>query len=982
MQGRVYVALDLETTGLDTGRDAIIEVGAVRIEDGRVGDRFSTLINPRRSIPLFIQQITGIRNEDVAAAPEMEEVVPELLSFVGADVRAVIAHNASFDLGFLRAAGVNFHRPALDTFELAPILLPGMGSYALGELCRTLDIRLDDAHRALADAEATARLFLVLLDRLEELPVSVLETVVAHGRNVNWPPLDLFEAALRARPADGLPSARTDLRARYGPDWPEQTPPPLPPATLVDDGGPPPAPVDSVWIERVFGVDEDVPGTDSQDHVPGTDQDDSAHRENRGPSPARSSALAGLMGDDYELRPGQVQMAHRVLDALNQGDHLIIEAGTGVGKSLAYLVPAALWSVANQRRVVIATNTIALQDQLIEKDIPQVQDLLAELAYGHLQPALLKGRGNYLCTRRLDAWRNSHPLNAKELSMLAKVLVWRTVTEDGDVNGLFIPSNEERAIWRRICSDGATCNPARCGQPGQRDYYLEARQRADSAHLLVVNHALLMADIGTGERLLPSYTHLIVDEAHRLEDAATDQLTYRVSWPAVQARLTRLSLEGDLLPPLLDGGALGRDPTLVESVVNVDRGARRTASALTRFADMLRQFVLDHKDIRSDSGYAQRLPLDSRLRSQPMWSQIEIEWDQTTDHLRATLRGLDGLLQHLHAGGWASREPDSTRYDALRGVAGDLADLLANMDRIILQTDPLAARETVAWVEIDVTDRRREKAGDVTLYAAPRHVGQTLETSLVHQRRTAIFTGATLRTGGGFGFIRDRLGLWDAAAATVESPFDYKHNALLYLPDNIPAPNQPGYQQAVEEAILLAAQAAGGRTMALFTSYAQLRTTAAAIRAPLDRLGVAVLQHGTSSRNRLLREYRRSDRAVLLGARSFWEGIDLPGEQLSVLIIARLPFATPSDPLVAARAQEFENPFRDYTLPDAVLRFRQGFGRLIRRADDRGVVVVLDSRVWRKSYGQTFLEALPPCTTRNAPLANLGAEIDLWLNKG
>jgi DNA polymerase-3 subunit epsilon/ATP-dependent DNA helicase DinG len=976
MSERVYVALDLETTGLDAGRDAIIEVGAVRIEDGRMGDRFSTLINPRRPISLFIQQITGIRNEDVAAAPVLEEVIPELLGFVGADVRAVIAHNAAFDLGFLRAAGVNFHRPALDTFELAPILLPGMGSYALGELCRVLDIRLDDAHRALADAEATARLFLALLARLEELPVSVLETVVAHGRNVNWPPLDLFEAALRARPADGGPRPRTDLRTRYGPDWEKQTPPLPPPATLIDDGGPPPASVDPVWIERVFGAEANAPGTD---------RDDLDNQRTPGPSPARDSAsdsaLARLMGAGYELRPGQVQMARRVLDALNQGDHLIIEAGTGVGKSLAYLVPAGLWSVANQRRVVIATNTIALQDQLIEKDIPQVRELLADLDVGDLQPALLKGRSNYLCTRRLDAWRNSHPLNAKELSMLAKVLVWLTVTEDGDVNGLFIPSSEERAIWRRICSDGATCNPARCGRPGQRDYYLEARQRADAAHLLVVNHALLMADIGTGERILPPYAHLIVDEAHRLEDAATDQLTYRVSWPAVQARLARLSLAGDLLSPLLDGGALGRDSTLAEWVVNVDRSARRAASALTRFADMLRQFVLDHKDIRNDSGYAQRLSLDSRLRSQPMWSQIEIEWDQTTDHLRATLRALDGLLQHLHAGGWASREPDSTRYDALRGVEGELGDLLANMDMIILQTNPLEARETVAWVEIDVTDRRREKAGDVTLYAAPRHVGQTLEASLVHQRRTAIFTGATLRTGGGFGFIRDRLGLWDADAATVESPFDYKRNALLYLPNNIPAPNQPGYQQAVEEAILMAAQAAGGRTMVLFTSYAQLRTTAAAIRAPLDRLGVAVLQHGTSSRNRLLREYRRSDRAVLLGARSFWEGIDLPGEQLSVLIIARLPFATPSDPLVAARSQEFENPFRDYTLPDAVLRFRQGFGRLIRRADDRGVVVVLDSRVWRKSYGQTFLEALPPCTTRNAPLANLGAEIDLWLNR-
>jgi DNA polymerase-3 subunit epsilon/ATP-dependent DNA helicase DinG len=292
----------------------------------------------------------------------------------------------------------------------------------------------------------------------------------------------------------------------------------------------------------------------------------------------------------------------------------------------------------------------------------------------------------------------------------------------------------------------------------------------------------------------------------------------------------------------------------------------------------------------------------------------------------------------------------------------------------ILQQPSGTQAGLVTWLELN------DAGNAVALASAPLDVNEILEKELLQEQRSAIFTGATLRTGSGFSFIRDRLGLWDVPAVTVESPFDYKSSTLLYLPDHLPAPNHPHYQQAVEQAIIEAAQATGGRTLALFTSYAQLRATADAIRAPLDRLGITVLQHGTSSRNRLLREYREAEKAVLLGTRSFWEGIDLPGDELSCLLIVRLPFAVPSDPLVAARAADLEDPFTDYTLPDAILRFRQGFGRLIRRATDRGVVVVLDNRLWQKEYGRAFLDSLPTCTVRHAPLSNLGEEISQWLD--
>jgi DNA polymerase-3 subunit epsilon/ATP-dependent DNA helicase DinG len=477
---------------------------------------------------------------------------------------------------------------------------------------------------------------------------------------------------------------------------------------------------------------------------------------------------------------------------------------------------------------------------------------------------------------------------------------------------------------------------------------------------------------------LPPYSHLIVDEAHRLEEATTEQLTYRVDRRGAQSLLARLVSDGDLLPALLrHAGALERWnveilKTLTDEIANK---AKRGLGRLNAFLDTLLHFAQAQDEIRQDSHYAQRLRLDSALRTQPVWSEIEAAWEQAGQILRDLFKKLDGIVKELEQARWQQEEPFATFLNDFARTAEQLNELVQWLDAIIFQSPAASNSEVVTWLEVN------EGNNEASLSAAPLHIHEILEKELIHQQRSVIFTGATLRTGAGFGFIRDRLGLWGVAASTVESPFDYRASTLLYLPSDLPEPNQMHYQQAVENAIVRAAAASDGGALALFTSYAQLRVTADAIRAPLDRLGITVLQHGDSSRQRLLREYRQTERAVLLGTRSFWEGVDLPGDELRCLLIVRLPFAVPTDPLVAARSAEFDNPFQEYTLPDAILRFRQGFGRLIRRATDRGIVVVLDSRLWRKEYGQAFLESLPECTTRHAPLSNLGSEIEQWLNK-
>ncbi len=510
------------------------------------------------------------------------------------------------------------------------------------------------------------------------------------------------------------------------------------------------------------------------------------------------------------------------------------------------------------------------------------------------------------------------------------------------------------------------------------DFFHQARQRAESANILVVNHALLLTDIQAGGRVLPPFNHLIVDEAHRLEEAATDQLTYRTDWNAVAVWLGILGQDGSLARLLTEACTSAEDTDSLRRLARIDSLARKTADKIQLFTGRLLHFVRNQEAIRTDSQYTQRIALDRALRSQPAWSELEIEWDTVNSSLHALLHELDHLVEALDDKQWRQKEPFSSYLAELAGVAHDLGELDAHMEQIIYSPGD-SRRESVAWAELD------EPSGNAAMVSAPLFVSDVIERELIHKKRSVILTGATLRTGSGFAFIRDRLGLWDVTASTVDSPFDYAASTLLFMPSDMPDPRDGQYQQAVEQAIILAALATGGSTVALFTSYAQLRVTADAIRAPLDRHGITVL-HTPGIRQpppAAAPIFSSATGAPFLARqRSFWEGVDLPGEELQCLLIVRLPFAVPSDPLVAARTADLENAFRDYTLPDAIIRFRQGFGRLIRRSTDKGIVVILDSRIWRKDYGSAFIESLPICTTRLAPLANLSDEINQWLKPG
>ena len=954
---QIYVALDTETTGIDAERDAIIEIGAVRFgDDGQVLEEWSSLVNPGRAVPFSITQLTGITSQMVAGAPSLSDLVRPLRRFVGAQNTIIVGHSVDFDLGFLRQGGIHFANPSLDTFELASILLPTQSRYSLDQLVAHFDIAFPQQHRALDDAQVTRALFLALVRHAEtEVPLPIIREIGRLAASSDWPLRAFFQEIERSRSrrafvaprASGGPAAEMDA-GPAGPLFEEEEAAPLHPALS-------PRPLDEDRLARML-----EPEGIFARHFP-----------------------------HFEHRLPQVDMLRAVTQAFNGAGQLLVEAGTGVGKSLAYLLPAIHYAVQNSARVVISTNTINLQDQLYRKDIPDLRQVLALQDDGNtplhdLRVALLKGRTNYICMRRLAAMRSRRDLSPDELRVLARILVWLQLTNSGDQTELFLPTAGDRAIWLQVAASNESCFPEQCWYAHRgRCYFYQARRRAENAHVIVVNHALLLSDVAVENRVLPEYKHLIVDEAHQLEAATTHQLSFASDERHMTRLLHSLHTPADfrpsgLLPDLLARcqQALPPEPRaqLASYVTPLQALVERAQAGVVEFFDALHQFVEDQELTRSGSTYSQRVRVTSGLRIQPAWSGVEMAWDNGADTLRRLADGLHNLVGGLN---------ELMDYDIPdhEEMVQNLADATLQVREQVAQTGALVSQPSAAsiyWLEIAPPERGRH----LSLHAAPLHIGPLVEKYLLMPKETVILTSATLRTAGDFDFIQERLHAWEADTLAVGSPFDYANSTLLYLPTDIPEPNAPGYQRAVEQALAKLIAATGGRTLALFTSYNQLRRTAQAIAPALAEEGITVLEQGSGgSRAQLLESFRTLDKTALLGTRSFWEGIDVMGPALSCLVIARLPFSVPTDPIFAARSESFEQPFYQYSVPETILRFRQGFGRLIRSKSDRGVVVVLDRRLQSKGYGQMFLDSLPECTVRRGPLASLPQAAARWIDR-
>ena len=908
------VAFDLETTGLSPKSERVIEIGAVRFGlDGQTTRELQLLVDPGIPVPLPVQRLTGITSTELAGQPSPVEAVAQLAGFCeGAEL---VGHGAGFDLAFCaQLLPATFgRREALDTLELARILLPVAASHNLGALARLLGLRHEHPHRALSDAQATAALFEWLLAEAASIRAATfaeMHRVAAQSPSPLLRFFDLAAAERGSRPAVGVPA-----RALGRPETPAGAAEPSPAA-------------------------EDVELSESD----------------------RASLLSGSLADaavrligpggrlaerpGYEYREAQEQMARAVAQSLERGGRLLVEAGTGVGKTLGYLAPLALWAERGGGRAVVATRTITLQEQLAGRDLPALQPHLPR----PLGWAVVKGRSHYISLRRFqrhlrrdDAGPRGPDLDVIRFKL--KLLRWLDLTRTGDRAELHLGA-AERELWRAVESTADDCLGSACANwRTGACHMVAARRAAATAELVVTNHALLLSGEPTEGRLLGDYAALVVDEAHNLEESATHVGGHRLRGADVVRALDRLpGIADPRLTAFLDA-------------------CRDAANGLFGETKGLLGERLGGEGASSGS-----LSLSDELLAEPRLQPLV----RNAQHAVAVLRrAAEALRAADPAGLEADLLPQPDRgEEELALAAAALEGSATAVDEVLLHRRD----GHVAWLEL--------RAEQAELRDAPVAAGAALGDGILDAARTVVLTSATLAIAGDFGFVRERLGLGARTdELSLASPYDYLSQALCVTVSDIPPYDAPEYEQALAFITADIARRLGGRTLGLFTGYGALRRIRDLVGRRLAGAQISVLGQGLDgTRRQLLASFVENPRTVLLGTSTFWEGIDVPGDALQCVIIAKLPFAVPTDPLVRARTAELRDPFGGYVLPEAVIRLRQGFGRLIRSGTDRGVVVIADSRLQSRDYARRFLEALPPAAVAREPVAGVATRVAAFVH--
>lgn len=901
-----WIIIDLETTGLNAKRDKIIEIGAVILNEKGERRTYQTLIDPGISLTRTITELTGITDEMLWGQPTIEEVIDDFLDFMGEAIP--VAHNASFDGAFLEPFVGHPKEAWLDTISLCKMAFPMLESYSLSNLVEYFGIETPTHHRALADAMATTELFLLIEKSFSLMDKGLLASFV-----------HLFEDRYKVYKRYFM---------RFEPDlFAEAYLPPKAPRSKDAE------PCDAEPTEKYIIDREELLECFTSEH-------------------GLKKHISG-----YRPRESQTKMSLAVCDAFNNDEYLLAEAGTGTGKTIAYLLPSVLLSLNSGQPVIISTHTIHLQDQIIKKDIPELNHCFG----GSIRSALIKGRGHYLCYRK---WEHEYEHgDGDDAFFMARLLPWVCETPDGDGDILNLNAFEKRS-WQKFSAASENCLGVRCPYYHGKCFVRRARKEAEQAHLIVVNHSLLLTDSVMCGGILPKTDHLIIDEAHQLETVAESCLGMSFSFydhvsavseisSVLQKLYRRISFPGLYVTDQVLEQIHEKQSILEEALENIKGNGEKAKDCFFSLKEVL--------SCGSERSVASRtLRVDDRVRSKDYWTDAEV----MLENLLVWYDEVCKLLTKISAHFEEELEEDGYENDKIRFTVAK-AKWFENYEALAAFLSG-EKKNHVAWLE---------EGNDRTLYpimkTAPLLIDQALATALYSQKESVIFVSATLSVKGNFKYYRETCGIdlieKEINELLLPSPFDYDHQAVLLAATDVPlvgTVSEYEYLSRISETIISMTGASKGRALVLFTSHVHLREVFRQVEVPLKEKGVTVLAHEISgTRSTLLKRMREDSNTVILGANSFWEGIDVAGENLSLLLIVRLPFWPPDIPTIAAKTDrlkaENRNPFSELSLPQAIIRFKQGFGRLLRKEDDRGVICVLDKRIYEKRYGADFVDSLP-----------------------
>ena len=910
-----FVCVDTETTGLDDSAE-IIEIGMVKVIDGIVADRYSQLIRPYRPIPEEITQLTGIDNDMVEHQPHWNDVEAAILDFIGDFT--LVAHNVSFDRGMIENhIGRVLPNAWLDTHDVAKIFMPSLTSYKLISIAGALQIAESGFHRAVNDAEVTAQVLLTLTAKACEADPFTLQKIIAvfEGEScglVTW--LQAVQSYIVAHASVGKTYQIKEPEKVYGKK---------PLLTFAE-------------ASRFF----------------------------------EDGGLMAQASEDFQHRPQQIKMQKMISNAFMNENHGIIEAGTGTGKSFAYLLPALLWAYENQCRVLVSTNTIALQEQLYHKDIP----FLKECLDFNFPVALSKGRSNYLCMRRFEQYqRQANTVMWSEKIFIAQLIYWLTLTEHGDKETLNL-NKLENQFWASVASQSETCLGNQCSM-ARNCFYMNNRKACENSMLIITNHALLLQNIKLDNQILPSHEHIIVDEAHNLEDEATRQFTDTVDLEFLRKTANHLL----------------RSNSIVNRIINKVREFHEESEAYG-------ELLLAQRTLTDDIAV-----LESHIKSAidyvftvPMLAHNN-EWRITAKERKANWWN-DFYTQLSHV-----KEMTMTVFNRLSHIRNRI-DVFEDLDLLAkeLVFNQSFFGEQYKYIETFLEEKRKNDiywisytksswGTNLSLCVAPIDVMPLLKERLFENNKSVILTSATLAIADDLKYTA-QLYLLDEeeyVSYITPSPFDYAKQSCIAIPTDIADYSQVSeetYSRMLIESLEQIIQSVTGGILILFTSYAMLNKTYFALKHNPNLSDYNILAHGQDgNRTSILQSLNKTDNTIVLGANSFWEGVDIKGTGLTTLIITKLPFQPPTKPITSAKMEyitaQGKNSFAAYSLPQAVLKFRQGCGRLIRSMDDWGTIIILDKRVLTKGYGKDFINSLPKQPIIRKPLAEVCEKLSIWMQK-